>query len=281
MHATTLRTLFAATILAGPLLGQDPPSEETIEYFSLNCKSCHTIGGGPLTGPDLKGFHERRDLAWLTRFLKDPKATLDGGGEYEQQLLQDARGQYMPPVANVTPALASKLFDLIAAESVSESPRFAGVQVSDRPLTDADVERGRRLFLGLDRFESGAPACISCHTSAGLDGLGGGILGPDLTAAYGRLEGRTALAAWLSAPPSPVMQPVFAEHGLDGEEILALVAWMQDEAQAGVAESTPRVLPFVLAGVALAGGLLVLFDLLWRGRFRGVRRPLVHGGNEA
>lgn len=281
MHATPTHTLLAAALLAAPLAAQDPPSEETIEYFSRNCQSCHTIGGGRLTGPDLKGFTERRDRDWAKRFLLDPKAVLDAGGEYERQLLREARGVYMPPVPGMTEKLAGKLYDLIAAESALEESRFQGIQVSDRPLTDADVARGRRLFLGRESFESGAPACVSCHTSAGLTGLGGGILGPDLTAAYGRLEGRAALVAWLSSPPSPVMQPVFAEHSLDGEEILALVAWMQDEAKGGVAESPPRRMPFVLGGVALAGALLVLFDLLWRGRFRGVRRKLVHGGTEA
>ena len=281
MHLTTTQTLLALALLAGPLSAQEPPSEETIEFFSLNCKSCHTIGGGRLTGPDLKGLGERRDRDWVVRFLQDPASVLNGGGEYEQKLLADANGTYMPDLPGIDAARASKLYDLILAESALEKSQFAGVQVSDRPLTEADVERGRRLFLGAERFKNGAPACISCHTTAGLPGLGGGVLGPDLTAAYGRLEGRTALTAWLSAPPSATMQPVFAKRSLEGEEILALVAWLQHEAEGGDFESSPRSLPFVLAGIAAAGALLVLFDIFWRGRFRGVRRPLVHGGNEA
>jgi mono/diheme cytochrome c family protein len=281
VQANPIPTLLAAALLAAPLVAQDAPSEETIDFFARNCQSCHTIGGGRLTGPDLKGFDQRRDRDWGISFLLDPKAVLDGGGDYEKTLLQDARGVYMPPVTGINPGLAGKLYDLIAAEGALPKSRFAGIQVSDRPLTAEDVARGRRLFTGQDAFEGGGPSCASCHTTAGLGGLGGGILGPDLTAAYARLEGRTALAAWLSAPPSPVMQPVFADHALDGEEVLALVAWLQDEARSGATEGEPRTLPFVLSGIALAGALLVLFDLAWKGRFRGVRRPLVHEGRDA
>ena len=35
--------------LSSAAVAQDPPSEETIKFFRLNCASCHTIGGGPLT----------------------------------------------------------------------------------------------------------------------------------------------------------------------------------------------------------------------------------------
>jgi mono/diheme cytochrome c family protein len=265
-----------ALCLAAPLLAQNPPSEETIEFFSRNCTSCHTIGGGNLTGPDLRGLAERRDRDWVVRFLLDPKGTLDAGGDYEQRLLQTARGVYMPPVPGLDRRLAEKLFALIEQESALEESRFKGLQISDRPLTAHDVERGRELFLGRRALQGRGPACSTCHTTAGMGGLGGGSLGPDLTAAYARLEGRTALAAWLSAPPSPTMQPVYGAHTLDGEEVLALVAYLQDQARSGIAEAAPRRLPFVLAGLALAAAMLVALDLIWRNRFRGVRRSLVH-----
>ena len=36
------------------------------------CSPCHTIGGGDTTGPDLAGVTERRDEAWLARWMEDP-----------------------------------------------------------------------------------------------------------------------------------------------------------------------------------------------------------------
>jgi cytochrome c2 len=44
------------------------------EYaFNNHCAACHTIGGGDRVGPDLRGVTERRDHAWLTRFIGEPE----------------------------------------------------------------------------------------------------------------------------------------------------------------------------------------------------------------
>jgi len=40
------------------------------------CAPCHTIGVGDKVGPDLRGVTERRDRAWLARYLRNPPAML-------------------------------------------------------------------------------------------------------------------------------------------------------------------------------------------------------------
>jgi mono/diheme cytochrome c family protein len=40
--------------------------------FAKACAGCHTIGYGDGIGPDLAGVRERRDAAWLRRFLREP-----------------------------------------------------------------------------------------------------------------------------------------------------------------------------------------------------------------
>lgn len=274
------RAIIALAIVCSaalPAAASQTVSEETTLFFERNCQSCHTIGGGRLAGPDLKGVLTRRDREWLGRFLLDPKGMIDSGDAYAQTLLQEARGVYMPTLPGMNRELAGKLLDLIEVESALEKSRFAGLQISDRPLTDADVLRGEQLFLGLRPFESGAPACVACHTTGGTGGLGGGRLGPDLTEAYARLEGRKALSAWLSAPPSLTMQPVFRKTPLQGEEVLALVAHLKREAERGAGSVGPAPVLFTVAGIGLAAALLVLLDYLWRSRYRAVRRPLVRG----
>jgi hypothetical protein len=111
-----------------------------------------------------------------------------------------------------------------------------------------------------------------------LSGLGGGGLGPDLTAAFARLDGRKALAAWLAAPPGPVMQPAFRDHDLEGDEILALVAYLKDAAERGEPAAQPASLEFVVWSVGGVAVLLTLMDFAWRRRFVGVRRALVEKG---
>ncbi len=288
---TTLSTkLVLALVAAAAIVAAAAPdavaepeavSEETALFFKQNCTSCHTIGGGRLTGPDLRDVGTRKDRAWLAKFIADPKAVIDSGDAYGQQLLREARGVYMTQVPGLSKDRIEKILDLVEIESSLEKSQFAGMQISDRPLVAADVDRGRMLFEGRERFIGGGPACMSCHTiggDGGTQGFGGGTLGPDLSGAYARLGGRKPTAAWLAAPPGVTMLPVFQKNALDAEEILALTAYLKDAAERGPQDAVaPAPFEFLLAGI---GGLVVALiglDFAWRGRSRGVRRALVEG----
>src|SRR5918912_1199769 len=47
--------------------------------FATRCVGCHTIGSGDLVGPDLAGVTDRRERAWLTRYLREPDQVLAEG----------------------------------------------------------------------------------------------------------------------------------------------------------------------------------------------------------
>jgi cytochrome c peroxidase len=97
----------------------------------------------------------------------------------------------MPLPPGITPELADILLDLIEAESAVEVSRFRGAQISTAPFTAADVALGAAIFRGAQRLKNGGAACISCHSSASLSGLGGAVLGLVLldTVWRGRLRG--------------------------------------------------------------------------------------------
>jgi len=250
-------------------------AQDRVDDFRLNCTSCHTIGGGRLVGPDLRGVTERKDRAWLARFIVDPQGVIDSGDAYALKLLDEARGVKMTGVPGMTLDRAMILLDLIEAESLLEKSVFAGIKMSDRPFTAADVAAGSRIFLGIDRLANRGPACVSCHSVNGIGVLAGGKLGPDLNAVFERLNGRKGLATWLSAPPTPIMQAVFSNHPFDEDEILPLVAFFADKAVAPPESGQAATLIFILLGLAGTAGALVLFDVLWRNRFRAVRSTLV------
>ena len=270
-----LTALLVLGFVAVPLLqGQDAAA-----FFKQNCTSCHTIGGGRLTGPDLKDVATRKDGQWLVQFLQNPKAMIDSGDPYALKLQTEARGVVMPNIAGMNPQQARALLDMIEAESKLPRSQFAGLQISDRPLTGQDVAKGKLIFLGEQPLSAGGAACISCHTVRGLTLLGGGRLGPDLTRVYERLQGRRGLSSWLSAPASPTMAPVFKTHAMQPQEILSLVALFEDSARKGGEADTTPVLNFFLLGV---GGMvlgLVTLDQVWKKRFRGMRWSLVHKEN--
>lgn len=250
-------------------------AQDAADFFKQNCVSCHTIGGGRLTGPDLKNVEARKDRAWLQEFMLDPKAKIDAGDPYALDLQKESRGAVMPTVVGMTKTRAEQLLDLIAAESKLPKSRFVGLQLSDRPFTARDVETGSRIFTGAVALQNGGPACISCHGVHGIGGFGGGSLAPDLTTVFERYEGRKTLSTWLSAPATPTMKSVFSRQSLDPEEVLALTAYFQYTLQRNPEDAATARLNFVLIG--LGGTLLALglFDVFWHRRFRAVRRPLV------
>ena len=270
--AAFVPVLLGLALATGTSLAQD-----RVQDFKLNCTSCHTIGGGRLVGPDLLNVTERKDRAWLARFIVDPTSVLASGDAYALKLKNEARGVVMQAVPGMTIDRAMNLLDLIETESALEKSQFAGLQLSDRPFTAADVATGRRLFLGLQAFTAGGTACVSCHSVNGIGVLAGGKLGPDLNAVFERLNGRKGLATWLSAPATPTMQAVFVDHPLDSEEILPLVAYFSELAVAPPESGQAATLIFTLLGLAGTAAALVLFDAAWRGRFKAVRQPLVSG----
>lgn len=250
-------------------------AQQAGDFFQQNCTSCHTIGGGRLTGPDLKDVAKQKDRAWLEHFIQGPKAVIDAGDPFALQLQQDARGVVMPTVPGMTAQMAKALLDLIEAESALPKSRFAGVSISDRPFTAYDLATGTALFTGTRKLSRGGPPCISCHTLGTLTALGGGRLGPDLTRVYERLGGRKAAGAWLVAPGTSTMQSVFRQHPLQSEEILPLLSVFEDASRRSQPTDTGTELNFFLVSFAGAGLCLLLMGWIWQGRLRSVRRTMV------
>ncbi|MCA9056528.1 MAG: c-type cytochrome, partial [Planctomycetaceae bacterium] len=256
-------------------------AQDTPDYFRQNCVNCHTIGGGRLTGPDLKNVAERKDAEWLINFMINPKQVIDGGDAYAQKLVEESRGVVMPTGPGMNRYRAEQILKLIQDESKLPESQFKGLKISTEPFTEQDRQAGQNLFTGLTSLKNGGAACNSCHAMHDLAALGGGRLGPDLTRVYERLKGRAAVAAWLSAPATETMQPIFRNHPLDPDEIHALTAYFEASAEQGEASRSQGRVAFLLLGLCLSAGLIFLCDALWRGRFHAVRRPLVHDGVEA
>ena len=250
-------------------------SQDSPDFFRQNCMNCHTIGGGRLTGPDLKNVSERKDREWLIGFMMDPKSAIDRGDPYALKIFEESRNVSMPMLPGMTRERCENLLDLIGAESQLAESQFKGLQISNQPFTDADRAKGRQIFRGRKRLEAGGAACIGCHSMHDLSALGGGRLGPDLTNVYERLKGRQALSAWLVAPATETMQPIFKKHPISRDEIHALVAYF--EASAGESPAQPASSRMALLLMGLLGAVAVVFgfDAVWKRRFDGVRQRLV------
>ncbi|MBI4349943.1 MAG: cytochrome c [Elusimicrobia bacterium] len=277
MFPITFLLLSALAALPGRASDLAPDPQD----FAQNCANCHTIGGGRLTGPDLKDVSGRRDKEWLLKFVVDPKKMLDGGDPVAAELYKAHNNVLMPTIAGMNAARVEQLLALIDAESRLEKSRFSGLELINRPLLPGDVLDGKALFLGRKPLKNGGPSCVSCHSVGGMSGLGGGLLGPDLTGVFARLGGEKTLAAWLISPASPIMKPVYAARQLDPRDILPLVAFLKDAAQQGRPADSIARLAFLILGLLGAAALYVVLDSLWGARLRGVRRSMVNKRSEA
>lgn len=250
---------------------------ETPDFFKQRCFGCHTIGGGKLQGPDLKDVTKRKDRVWLIEFMLEPAGKLDDKSDaYAQKILQEANNVRMSPIPGLTRDRAGKLLDLIEEESKKEKSQFQGMQLITRPFNDADRAMGRELFVGIATLENGGVACIACHSMHDMPALGGGRLGPDLTRIIDRLKNRKTLGAWLAAPGTPTMAPIFAkDHPLTAEEIHALSAYFVASAQQSESDASVGRVSFLFLGLLVATGMVFGLDVIWKRRFHAVRKPLV------
>jgi mono/diheme cytochrome c family protein len=274
------RTAFLAAVaiatslalLVGPI-GAGAQDEDGQALFEQSCAGCHTIGGGDGAGPDLQGLTDRRDQAWVESFVRDPASVIASGDAYATGLAD--RFPAVMPTLGLSDAQLAAIVAYLGFEEAAptETTPTETTPTETAPLPTGDADRGKSLFQGSVDIEAGGPACLSCHSIAGVGALGGGQLGPDLTTAADRLGGEPGLANWLSAIPSPTMAPIFASRELTEQERADLAAFIASAASQERGSSQAAKLIGLSIGIAALIALLAA--AVWRHRLRGVRRPLV------
>lgn len=93
-HVLLLTSLLLVT--GAPAYAQSADEGDAI--FKSKCTACHTIGGGKLVGPDLKGVTARREAGWLKRQMVDPLGLINAGDPIAVQLVKDMNGVMMVPL---------------------------------------------------------------------------------------------------------------------------------------------------------------------------------------
>ncbi len=277
-HGGLVTILFCllVTITSGPVAsGQD----DGRKVFETKCFSCHSIGGGDKQGPDLKGLSDRRSQEWIKSFTKSP-ATFSRSDPAAAELLKRFSPEIMPDQTLSNEELDA-IIDLIQKLTASnEIFTPEGAKLS-REIRTGDIENGWRYFTGQKRFQNGGVSCNSCHSLRGLGALGGGTLGPDLTAVNIKYRD-PELILILQNPNFPTMAEMFRDRNLTDEEIVQVFAYLQHSktenphaqvvatTAAGTAEPGFLAIGFVITILALVG-----LNFVWRKRHSGVREDIV------
>ena len=275
MTGAVMGAVLVALAVGAFSAGAGAADEDGQALFEQMCAGCHTVGGGKLVGPDLQGLADRRDRAWVERFIQAPDEVIASGDPIAKELV-DEYGAPMPNVGVSDAQLVALVAFLGFEQQVptpTETTATETTPTETEPSPAGDEDRGKLLFEGSNRFEAGGPPCLSCHSVAGVGALGGGQLGPDLTGAFGKYGGEQGLQGVLEAVAFPTMTPIFSRKPLTAEERADLVAFLERAATAERPGSQAGKL--VALSVAVAAAIVVLALVIWRRRLGGVRRGLL------
>ena len=149
---------------------------------------------------------------------------------------------------------------------------LAAVYAHAAQPASSTAQLGRALFVGRSPMQAGGPPCGSCHSISGLGFPNGGVMGPDLSGVYQTL-GPDGTDAALQTLFFPSMMPIYDKRPLTPAEQRALKSFL---AQAGTTPVGQRdTLLLSAAALACFVVLIAITWVVWRGRLRGIRAPLV------
>ncbi|MDQ2947570.1 MAG: cytochrome c [Acidobacteriota bacterium] len=162
---------------------------------------------------------------------------------------------------------------LMAIFSIAGSAQPFSVTQAAPADAQASAHRGEELFTGRTALRNRGPACISCHTIAGLPFPNGGTLGPDLTQVYKKLGQRGTQSA-MQTLFFRVMTPIYGAHALAPEEQTDLMAFLEQAETKPQSQWGTQII--ILAALVLGGFFVTLTGFLWKDRVRSVRRALIY-----
>jgi mono/diheme cytochrome c family protein len=270
----------SANEVSAQVMPQNQNANGGEEIFNQKCTSCHTIGGGKLVGPDLKGVTTLRDTEWLIAWLKAPDKVLASGDPIATEMLAEFNNISMPNMAlsdsEVTALIAyfqqedgtvpvepeSAPTGTNDAASESTTSQQPADNVPQPSAIAGDPLFGEQIFQGKIELQNGGVSCIACHSVEGSGIVGGGALGPNLTHVYTRY-GQDGLAAALGSLPFPTMQGVFGGKPLTASELADLLAYF---ASADRGNETPNQQNFWMvfgSGSALTVVLFIGMIFFW------------------
>ena len=233
-----------------------------------SCISCHSIAGVPVpnegtVGPNLTDAYAKLGPSGIQATIQPPFSGVMAAVYSDHVLVPEEQKDLM-----------AFLKQNGSQPGIQGNAAMSSAQLAPAapPAPPGSHSRGESLFMGETHFLNRGPACISCHSIAGLPFPNGGTLGPNLTHTYTRLGLRGTEAA-LQTLYFGVMAPIYGDHPLAPEEQRDLMAFLkQSEARPETPWSTQIL---ILIALTLAGLFVAITGFFWKDRVRWVRRALV------
>lgn len=252
------------------LLSEGRAPAQDGEALFKTCAACHSIGGGRMIGPDLKGVTSLRSNEWLVQFIQSSTRLINSGDPDAIAVFEEYNRVPMPD-NNLTREQVNQILAFIdgppATGPAITDPKQAAMQRKIDSLLNTgssrDIMMGHDLFHGIVRFTNGGAPCYSCHNATYNQLARGGTLAKDLTKAFTRLNGFAGIKGMVETPPYPSMQATYNNKPVTGEEIAYIQLFLkaaddQNEKETG-ADKARFLYSSFIAGVFAAMAIFILW----------------------
>lgn len=139
-------------------------------FLTKGCSGCHSIGKGPLSGPDLQGLYERRNPQWVINWIHDPGKILQSD-PYAQELLKkwSVRMPNLPLTESEIKALMAYISINGGGELKSDDLLKLTVETSDAESSNVNTDQSEEVAKVDDKTQKpqGVKAWLSSLFSRG------------------------------------------------------------------------------------------------------------------
>ena len=233
--------VFSLGMIFSPLWAEKkapvPAGDPAATDFTMKCAGCHTIGGGKLTGPDLKDV-----AAWKpTDLLPKIKTMEKKVGPLTPEEIE-ALGRFLKD-----PKVGGRL--------AAEQERIA--RAEEAKYEKGDPKKGSDLFFGRVFLAQGGLACASCHRT----GMRGGSFGPDLSTVFAKM-GMIPLTSACEKASFREMDAIYRDHPITHQEAIHLAKYLESvSGQTPAGNETDPTLFVGAAGLGLfsLGGMAAYY----------------------
>ena len=200
------------------------------QIFRLKCAGCHTIGGGALSGPDLKPT-----ATWPYNNLADAIRRME---------------QHVGPIPENEVDILALLLQSEDARERLDAEQQRVMRLAAQELEPASINQGKLLFEGKLPLRNGGLSCTACHQAAGI----GGNLAMDLTDVFARM-GEAPLRSAIENANFPVMREAYKTKPVTAQEAAHITAYLESiQSETPSAASPPvHIAGFVIAFLLMLG----------------------------
>jgi len=231
--------------------------------FEKNCIVCHKLGGGKLVGPELMGVTQRRDRAWIVKFIRNSKELIDSGDPVAKKVFEENNKVPMLIFSNLSDAEINSIIDYIDKWEPEKEKVFTVDVNKKEGFSHTETLRGERLFYGLIPFEQGGTtSCVSCHNTVTTDSLNWNPSAMDMATSFMNPNGMNIYKS-MADPGSEVMRKAHAEYKLTDQEVFYIAAYLSEFSTTGMTKHKifpKKLMLFILFALLMT---LALIDLIF------------------